>query len=70
VPHVLGVPRYLYRKTLASAWRAAVSYGRGDALEGFDHELWLWFFFGILSHRSRHPGRPGARRAVASAEVS
>jgi len=70
VPHVLGVPRYLYRRTLVSAWRAAVSYSRGDALEGFDHELWLWFFLGILSHRFRHRGRPGARRAVASAEVS
>jgi glycosyltransferase involved in cell wall biosynthesis len=70
VPHVLGVPRYLYRKTLVSAWRAVASYGRGDALAGFDHELWLWFFLGILSHRYRHRGRPGAGRAVASAEVS
>jgi GT2 family glycosyltransferase len=51
VPHVAGVPRYLYRKALRSAadWlRAAVS---GRAREAFDHELWLWFFAGIVRQR-------------------
>jgi glucosyl-dolichyl phosphate glucuronosyltransferase len=69
VPHVLGVPRYLYRKTLISAWRSAIAYLRGDAVAAFDYELWLWFFLGIFSHRWRR-GRPAARRAVAPAGVS
>jgi GT2 family glycosyltransferase len=61
VPHIAGVPRYLYRKAAVSlfGWlRAAV---RGDAVAAFDHEVWLWFFAGILKQRwadSRlHSGR-------------
>lgn len=53
VPHVLGVPRYLYRKAMASAinWiRAAL---RRDAIAAFDHEVWLWFFAGIFRQRLR-----------------
>jgi len=51
VPHVLGVPRYLYRKafTAAADWlRASL---RRDAVAAFDHEVWLWFFGGILRQR-------------------
>jgi glycosyltransferase involved in cell wall biosynthesis len=51
VPHVAGVPRYLYRKALASAasWvRAAV---KRDPIAAFDHEVWLWFFAGIVKQR-------------------
>jgi len=53
VPHVLGVPRYLYRQALASlaaSLRAAV---RRDAVAAFEHELWVWFFAGILRQRVR-----------------
>ena len=67
VPHVLGVPRYLYRKTLVSAGRAMAAGLRGNALEAFDHELWVWFFFGILARRWRHRGRPDDRATVAHA---
>ncbi len=51
VPHVAGVPRYLYRKALANlaGWlRAAL---RRDAVAAFDHEVWLWFFAGIVQQR-------------------
>ncbi len=51
VPHILGVPRYLYRKALASAagWlRATV---RRDRIAAFDYEVWLWFFAGIVKQR-------------------
>jgi glycosyltransferase involved in cell wall biosynthesis len=51
VPHVLGVPRYLYRKALASVRAAVASAIRGDELASFDHELWVWFFAGILRQR-------------------
>ena len=51
VPHVFGVPRYLYRKALASlvTWLTAAL--RGDAVASFDHELWVWFFAGIVRQR-------------------
>ena len=69
VPHLFGVPRYLYRKALASAWRAVTAALRGDHVAAFDHELWIWFFAGILSHRW-HRAAPAARPTVASAGVS
>lgn len=64
VPHVFGVPRYLYRKALASAAacvRASVS---RDAVAAFEHELWVWFFAGIVRQRLAHRslGAGGALR--------
>ena len=47
VPHLFGVPRYLYRKALASARDSLAARLRGDARAAFDHELWMWFFAGI-----------------------
>jgi glycosyltransferase involved in cell wall biosynthesis len=51
VPHIAGVPRYLYRRALSNlaAWAAATA--RRDPLAAFDHEVWLWFFAGILKQR-------------------
>ena len=51
VPHVFGVPRYLYRKALSSvvSWISAAL--RGDAVTSFDHELSVWFFAGIVRER-------------------
>jgi glycosyltransferase involved in cell wall biosynthesis len=48
VPHVLGVPRYLYRKALASAAASVRAMVRRDAVAAFEHELWVWFFAGIV----------------------
>lgn len=53
VPHVLGVPRYLYRKALTAAADWLRSLLRRDPVAAFDHELWLWFFAGILRQRLR-----------------
>jgi glycosyltransferase involved in cell wall biosynthesis len=69
VPHVFGVPRYLYRKTLGHAWRALAAYLRGRAIDAFDHELWIWFFSGIVAERWKHRHLPARRRAVAQAGV-
>jgi len=60
VPHIAGVPRYLYRKALSEMkdWLRATL--RRDAVAAFEHELWLWFFSGILKQRasrSRHQSR-------------
>jgi glycosyltransferase involved in cell wall biosynthesis len=51
VPHIAGVPRYLYRKALsaAAAWARAIV--RRDPLAAFEHETWLWFFAGIVKQR-------------------
>lgn len=63
VPHVAGVPRYLYRKllTAAAGWLRATA--ARDAVAAFDHELWMWFFAGIVRQRwnDRHLGVPNAR---------
>ena len=51
VPHIAGVPRYLYRKALASVAGYVRATLRGDAEAAFDHEVWLWFFAGIVKQR-------------------
>jgi GT2 family glycosyltransferase len=51
VPHIFGVPRYLYRKALASVVTWLTAAVRGDAVQSFDHELWVWFFAGIVRQR-------------------
>ena len=51
VPHVFGVPRYLYRTALASLASWLVATLKRDAMAAFDHELWVWFFAGILRQR-------------------
>jgi len=69
VPHIAGVPRYLYRKALSSAagWIRALL--RRDAIGAFGHETWLWFFSGIVRQRwkdsrLRNGSPAGVRRAV------
>jgi GT2 family glycosyltransferase len=51
VPHVFGVPRYLYRKALSSVKGWLIATLKGDACAAFDHELWVWFFAGIVTQR-------------------
>src|SRR5260370_1263152 len=48
VPHVFGVPRYLYRKALSRAFTWLTARLRGDTAASFDHEPWGWFFTSIL----------------------
>ncbi len=52
VPHVFGVPRYLYRKALASLAACLRAIVRRDRVAAFEHELWVWFFAGILRQRA------------------
>lgn len=65
VPHVLGVPRYLFRTAGSNvgAWIAHTFSGRGD--RAFEHELWLWFFAGIVRQRAKD----SRRRSAAAARV-
>lgn len=53
VPHVLGVPRYLYRRAAEHAIGWVSASLRRDPVTAFDHETWLWFFAGILRQRVR-----------------
>ena len=51
VPHIAGVPRYMYRSCLR-AFKSMIGAGfRGDQMATFEHELWMWFFAGILKQR-------------------
>lgn len=64
VPHVFGVPRYLYRKAITAAFAWARAALRRDTVAAFDQELWLWFFAGIVRQRLRD--RPAFRSKSAA----
>jgi hypothetical protein len=66
VPHVGGVPRYLFRSAL-QALRAMVAAGlRGDEITSFDRELWLCTFAGIVKQRWKDRRRPIGQRLAAA----
>jgi glycosyltransferase involved in cell wall biosynthesis len=58
VPHVGGVPRFLYREALAQCWRWARTRGSNDALTALNEELRVLQFAGLLVEcwRRRHIG--------------
>lgn len=51
VPHIAGVPRYMYRSCLRAFQDMIRAECRGDKMAAFEHELWMWFFAGILKQR-------------------
>jgi glucosyl-dolichyl phosphate glucuronosyltransferase len=51
VPHLFRVPRYLYRKLLTNAADSVRAALRGQSAKAFEHELWLWFFAGVVRQR-------------------
>lgn len=51
VPHIAGVPRYLYRTCLKKFFSIWTAMARGDAIARFEDELWIWFFAGIVRQR-------------------
>jgi glycosyltransferase involved in cell wall biosynthesis len=66
VPHVLGVPRFFYRKIGREIVRMIRDRWRGDPVSSFDAELWLFFFAGVIRQRwrDRKLPRPAAERRV------
>jgi glycosyltransferase involved in cell wall biosynthesis len=53
VPHIFGVPRYLYRKAWIALRGRIVEALHGRRIRAFEHELWLCFFAGMLRQRFR-----------------
>jgi glycosyltransferase involved in cell wall biosynthesis len=66
VPHWFGIPRYMYRTALKSAWRALSLRLKGNAIDAFDQELYVWMFFGILKQRWTDRHKPMEWRLAAS----
>ena len=62
VPHLAGVPRYMFRTALKTARHFARSTLKRDTAAAFDDELWMWFFAGVVRQRwSRPPPAAGLR---------
>jgi len=53
VPHLFGVPRYMYRKGLRIAARWVKNTIRRRRTAAFEQEIWMCFFAGILRQRFR-----------------
>lgn len=51
VPQIAGVPRYMYRTLVTHMKNLIVARLRGDAVDAFEQELWLWFFAGVVRQR-------------------
>lgn len=66
VPHIAGVPRYLYRRAAGNFVGMLRASLRRDAIAAFDHEVWLWFFAGIVKQRWKDSRAAGAAAAVAA----
>jgi len=64
VPHLAGVPRYLFRSAARALADTAVAAVKRDPVTGFERELFLWFFAGIVAQRWRDRRRevPGPAR--------
>jgi glycosyltransferase involved in cell wall biosynthesis len=68
VPHIAGVPRYLYRGALKAGCDAIAATLRGKPALAFERELWLWMFAGIVKQRWRDRRRSIAGPPVAPAQ--
>jgi glycosyltransferase involved in cell wall biosynthesis len=71
VPHIVGVPRYMFRRCINSFVKMLRAYGRRELSAAFDQELWMWFFLGIIRQRwkSRRKPIPHRKDFGASIEV-
>jgi glycosyltransferase involved in cell wall biosynthesis len=58
VPHVAGVPRYLFRSALRAGRDSVTARLAGDPVTAFERELWLWTFAGIVAQRWKDRHRP------------
>lgn len=66
VPHLAGVPRYLFRSAFGALKTSIVATLKRDPILSFERELWLWFFAGVLKQRWKDRQR-AVKPAVARA---
>lgn len=64
VPHIAGVPRYLYRSAASNLVGWVLSSVRRNRLAAFDHEVSLWFFAGIVKQRWHDSGFKSLRKTL------
>lgn len=69
IPHIAGIPRYLYRTAAATFAQVLAAHLRGDDTHAFEQELLLWMYAGIARQRWKDRARPFAwsTRTAASA---
>ncbi|HZR22940.1 MAG TPA: glycosyltransferase [Vicinamibacterales bacterium] len=58
VPHIAGVPRYMFRSALVALKDSIVAAVKRDPVTSFERELWLWFFAGVVKQRWKDRQRP------------
>jgi glucosyl-dolichyl phosphate glucuronosyltransferase len=68
VPHIGGVPRYLFRGALNAGCEMIGATLRADHVAAFERELWLWTFAGIVRQRWKDRRRPIGRGPAVAAE--
>jgi hypothetical protein len=69
VPHIAGVPRYMFRSALAAAKDSLAASIAGNPVASFERELWLWFFAGVIKQRWKDRERPIVRAATPTAAL-
>jgi glucosyl-dolichyl phosphate glucuronosyltransferase len=57
VPHLAGVPRYMYRSCLRMMGDMVKAAARRDSIATFENELWVWFFAGVVKQRWKDRGK-------------
>ena len=64
VPHIAGIPRYMFRTYLQSFLKMISATVRRDDVTAFESELGLWFFAGVVKERWKDRRQPIARRSL------
>jgi glycosyltransferase involved in cell wall biosynthesis len=58
VPHIAGIPRYMFRTYLQSFFSMMMAFLRRDKVSAFENELGLWFFAGVVKQRWKNRRQP------------
>lgn len=62
VPHIAGVPRYMFRTAAITLRDMLIAAARRDHVASFEREVWLWFFAGVVKQRWKDRRRVPAPR--------
>jgi glycosyltransferase involved in cell wall biosynthesis len=62
VPHIAGVPRYMFRTAARTLRDMLLAAARRDHVASFEREVWLWFFAGVVQQRWKDRRRTPASR--------